>query len=64
MKMTWLRRPKGPTESEVALQSAQRNLERIQDRASEVKKVTEASRKLLNKNGFAERLEGIMGGQT
>lgn len=63
MRTMWPRKTKPKAEeSEVALQEAKKNLERIRRRTNEVRKVSEASRTLLNENGFAQRLEGIMGG--
>ena len=64
MKMTvWpLRKRNKPSESEVALAKAQENLARIQQRSAEIQRVATATKKLVERNRFAERIEGIMGG--
>lgn len=59
----WPRKKRNkPSDSEVALAKAQENLERIQGRSAEIQRVAAATKKLVERNRFAERIEGIMGG--
>jgi vacuolar-type H+-ATPase subunit H len=61
--MIWRRKGKGgDEESKKALTEAKQNLERIKKRTPEVRAVTLAQQHLLQRNGFIERLEAIMGG--
>jgi len=57
----WPRKNK-QDDSEIALSEAQEQLARIKRRGPEVKAVTEASRRLLERNHLVERLEHIFGG--
>lgn len=61
MRMTWPHKRK-LDEADAALAEARKNLERIQKRSVEITKVTQATKKLVERNRFAERIEGIMGG--
>lgn len=60
----WPRRQKdqSDTDSRIALAEAQENLARIERRGKEIRAVTAAQRKLLERNQFVERLNIIMGG--
>jgi hypothetical protein len=50
------------TESRVAVAQSKQNLAKVQQRAQEVTAVSAASKKLLQQNHLAEKLQGIMGG--
>lgn len=55
-------RRKDDVDSHIALSESKADLERIKQRSVEVAQVSEASRNLLRRNHFIEKLEGIMGG--
>jgi hypothetical protein len=58
----WPRRRKKETASREAIAAARRHLERVKNRAPEVKQVTTSSREVLERNHFIEQLEEIFGG--